>query len=378
MISGIEIYDRTGSQRLSVITTEVENPEYTHISPGGYGTLTFDLKRDPKLRYIDIALMNIVRVYIPGRRRPVWEGEITNLPRRMSVNPADRGVSVEASGCVSWMRSRVVTAPFASGKISTWISSHMLGDLGYVWASGSPHPTGEFSFPEGIDVSQHRRYYELIEDANATMGWDWGVGLMEGGKPQFYFEPYSQTPDYYVDYEDCESDMDYSVDGVENVIRYRYTDLDEIEHEGWYPNDGNPTHAVPDADSVALYRRRDGEFERTEPTSSTVINAMLAQQHDERKVLRPASSLTTSKVYGSDGLTVIPVEECESGKVLFIRGLFPASLTRDESMRVNELSTFRVVETKVISHEGIVEFAPASCASTLAEMLARVDALRQK
>lgn len=375
MIS-IEVWNQDATERLSVLTNEAEVPVYSHINPGGCGTFTCDIKRDPRQYHRDLVLTNIIKIFNRDANKPVWEGEITNPNRKLGT---DLGLTIEASGLVNWMTARINVVGFSSGLFSTWLTANMLPALGYAWAAGSPFSLGEFSFPTGIDISQHKTYRDLMDYANACMGWNWGVDIMNvAHKPTLYFEPQSATPDYYVDIEDCETDMDYVIDGIFNCIRYDYTTDGTNHTTGWYPNDGNPAHPVPDTTSKALYRRRDYPLDISETVHATVAQQIILTAFNQMKVLRPASTVKAWKVYAADGLTEVPIEETKSGKLLFLRGLFPASQTIANAQMVNEMSTFPIAEAKITSAEGYVEFSPAAVASTLENMLADLSALAKQ
>lgn len=371
----VEHWDPTGTYRFPNIDREIEGLKYSTIMYGGFATLDYDLYRQPWRYYADVALNNIVRVR--SRHRVVWEGRI-HAPINSTT---DMKIAVEADGYIERLKTRMPNTTVdigVNGRLSAWLISYLLGDtnLGFL---GGVITGSDYQFPLGLELVPYTFFAGAIEKGNAANGNRYGFFPPPCSNQlgrYFDYTPMSATPDYYLDMRDCNTEIQYTLEGVENCLMVTYADSGNVYHYSWWPNSlgainpaGTP---VPEATSAALYGRRDGEL-----VVPGVANAATAQQFASialawRKSLKPASDIVATKITDAAG-NVVPNAEVTAGGLLHTRGLNPGMFPLLQAQSINELSTWPVVFAESDIDNDLVTLSPGGLSNRLDKLLSRAE-----
>lgn len=393
----IELWNQDATVKYGNLDKEAYDISYSTASPGGFKDFTCTVVRHPREYFEDIALCNIVRVYFDSE--VVWEGEITDINRAFGESSE---IQIAATGHVNRLKKRYTTEIFGAGGYgSDWILGYLLLDSDL---NMYPDPfllsnyisPADYAYPYGLDISPEMSYYDIMEKINECNAWRWEVwekaladmSLVGGslvvtkGQIRFVFEPWATAPEYIVYIEDCKGEINYNLDDIINYIHYTYTSDGTEYISGWYPNTTlGGAQDGPDPTSQALYKRRDGSMsfqeaiDATTPTAATSqLATMLKTALDLNKVMRPNTSITTTKLYAADGKTEIPLQSAQAGRVVEIRNLFPGELSLTQKQAVNELSTFRCVETSLAVADEMLSLSPGSGSISIDTMLAQLSA----
>lgn len=362
----IELWNRDQTQKYPNIDGEIQALKFSSLMYGGFATCSFELYRKPWMYYPDLALLN--RVIIRSRHQIVWAGAIS----APGADTTDLKISVQADGSIGQMKSRLAIVSLGEGLHGgTWITTH-IDELGYdegTIADG-------YEFPSGIDFSAGALFPDAVDQINKANNYRYGffppVQSNYLDARAFDFTPFSATPEYYLDMADCETNIQYTLEGIVNVLYVQHSIDGSAQSYFWYPHDGSD-NPVPDATSMALYGRRDGQL--TIPGVSTHTQAVQIAQValDLNKRMRPASDIVARRVTDTTGAEAIPLAEIQAGRVLHIRGLNPGEFTLLEAQSVNELCTWPIVMTSVDVDAGTVTLSPGGLGTTLDKLLARAD-----
>ncbi len=356
----VELWNRALTYQYPNIDAEIEQLKYSSILYGGFATCSFNVPtRDPKLFYPDLQPANVVKIRHDGLI--VWEGLIVAPGLDIA---AESALAIQAAGFVYRLKRRWSTASFgASVKGSTWITNNLIADTD-LGLTAATIQTGDYAFPNGLDLAPQAYYSDVLERVNAANGWHYGVWENR----TFDFKAVSTSPDYYIDIEDCDSQIVPALDAIENYLRVSYTtDGSTYKYFNW-PATG------PDATSAALYGRCDGTL--AIPGKATLAQAqqIATVALNERKVMRPATAIVARRVLSSTGVEV-PLEQVNArGKLVHIRGLYPGELTIENAQAINELSTFVVVHAEPDLEAGTVTLSPGTYGLQLDKRLARLEA----
>ncbi len=369
----VEIWNSTMTYRYPNMDAEIEGLKFSSIIYGGFATCSFTLYRKPWKYFPELALGNIVQVR--SRHKIVWSGRLA-APQ---ADTTDLRISIEADGPIERLKSRLSLVSLAAGaKGSAWITTNLIGDTDLAYSAGNIY-TSDYAFPAGMDFLPDVYYAEAVEKINSANGYRYGffppaqTHLLQAKYFDFY--PVSSTPDYYLEMADCETRIQYTLEGIENLLRVTYSPDGNIYKYFWYPNTdmtnftGTP---VPDATSLALYGRRDGRL--VVPGSATLAQAaqLASIALAWRKRLRPAADIVATRITDTTG-AVVPLPEVEAGKVLHIRGLNPGEFTLLTAQSVNELCTWPIVLAEPDIDAGTVTLSPGGLSNALERVLARME-----
>lgn len=365
MIS-LELWNPAETYRYPSIEAEVEGLRFGTMLGVGFSTCDFELKRSPRRYHDDIKPTNLV--VIRAGRKVAWKGEIIAPVTQVG---SEIITPVENDGLGYRLATRANTAAFSSGKGSTWITNNLIADTDLGFAAANVN-TGDYSFPYGIDLFPVSFYAETLEKINKANGYFYGV--WEDG---FYFHPYSASAEYEVRAEDAKYELNYSIENIENCLYVSYTVNGSVYKYFWYPNSDMVNYtgtAVPDADSEALYRRRDGTLVIQGKASLVQAAATAAVALAERKRMRPASSFVVSRVTDAVTGQEVPLPLVRAGSIVHIRDLYPSKMNPTDAQIVNELSTFEIAETSYDVVTGELTISPGTMGLMMEKILARIEA----
>lgn len=362
----LELWDQAESYRYSSIEAELEDLSFGTMLGVGFADCSFNLRRSPRLYQADIAPTNLI--VIRAGRKVAWKGEII-----APVTQVQDAITtpVEADGLGYRLATRANTAAFSSGQASTWITANLIGDTDLAYAAGSVD-TGDYNFPYGVDLFPVSHYADSLDKFNKCNGYFYGV--WEDG---FHWEPYPATAQYEVRAEDAKYELSYSIEEIENCLYVSYTADGSLYKYFWYPNSDMVNYtgtAVPDADSEALYKRRDGILAVPGKASRAQAATMAAVTLAEKKRMRPQSSFTVTRV--TDALTgqEVPLPLVRAGALVHIRDIYPTRMNPTEMRIINELSTFEIAETSYNVATGELTISPGTMGLMMEKMLARIEA----
>lgn len=352
-VSAVNVEIWTPDESAQYTVEPVQGLRFSHALGLGYATCTFSLRRDPRIWYDDLTLTNVVKIATDTVR---WSGEITTVGLR------DTQIDVDCQGPAYRLESRRTTASFGlTTKASSWITTNIIGDADLGFTAGNVATT-DYQFPLGIDLGDSSTYMEAVEKFQKANNW---IFKVEDGKVYWYPKP--TTPEYLVKVEETEIDMARALEGVENYLRVEWTDALEATSYFWWPATG------PDATSEALYRRRDGYLQIPGHSTEAQAQQMATIVLNERKVLRPQTSLTAVEVRSLPDYTPIPKEELQSGELVTIEGLYIADVGIDSAQALNELTTFEVALVEYEKDTDTVTLSPGTIGLSTEKVLARAQ-----
>jgi len=365
----VELWSPDRSYRYPNIDKELQALKFSSIMYGGFATCTFELYRKPWVHYPDLALGN--KVAIRSRHQIVWYGSIA----APATDTTDLKLSIQADGPIENLKTRLALVNLlAATKGSTWIIANLIGDLGY--GAGNIY-TSDYEYETGIDFTAGVAYSEAVTDINKGDNYRYGFfppaqsnyTSAEG----FDFWPISSTPEYYLDMADCDTKIQYTQEGIENVLYVKYND--GADHYFWWPHGGGGV-AIPDAASVALYDRRDGKLDISGTVTLAEAEHLAQVALDWRKRIRPAADITARKITDVNGAEV-PLAEVQAGRVLHIRGLNPGEFTLLTAQSLNELCTWPIIMSAPDIDACTVTLSPGGLGNTLDKLLARVEMVKR-
>jgi len=365
----VEWWDPTRTYQYPNMDDELQEIKYSSMIYGGFATFSCSLFRKPWRYYPELAHRNIIRVR--NRHAVVWEGKIS----APGVDMTTLKIGVQADGPIERLKTRLSLASLGAAAYGgAWISTNLIGDgdLGYLAGTID----NGYQFPDGIDFSKGVYYTEAVTSINKADGYRYGFFVPPQSNlygNRFDFMPVSTTPDYYLDIEDCDTKIQYTVEGIWNVLYVEYsTDGTTLSHF-WWPGGGSP---VPDATSKDLYERRDGKL--TIPGVNSLPQAEQIAQIalDQYKRLRPASDITARKITDITGAE-IPIPEVQAGKVLHIRGLNAGEFTLLTAQSINELSTWPIVLASPDIDKQTVTLSAGGLSNTLDKLIARMEMVKR-
>lgn len=332
---------------------EVEQLEYLKLVQGGCGTLTFNLKREPRRYWPDLKPGNVIRLYHADEI--AWEGDIQSARRESAKDSSWR------IGCVGPAAKMKVNGTYADLDLdlqagetaSTWFTDHMLADT-YLGFSAGTIQTTDYELVTGRSFFPGKNYWDIADDLNTFNGWLWRV--RPGGVFDWMARPTSAI--YKVRLKDCEkSSLDTNREGLYNWVQYAWTG--DGETYGYV--------TAEDTDSQETYgMRRYWDSVSglcTEEEAQQVADTFISLHKD----LKPSSALTTDIVRNMDGAILSPHDLVE-GELVYISDLAPSS---------DEPNTWEVKEIKFEAdraQEGMVTLSPGEPTDTLAKVLAQIDA----
>lgn len=365
MIS-LQAWDPTETTRYPSIEAEIEELVFGTMLGVGFGPCTFTTRRDPRRYHDDLKPTN--RIVVRHGRKVAWKGDII----APVSDVADQiTMPIEADGLGYRLATRETAAVLRSGKGSAWMTTRLISDTDLACPVGLIN-TADFSFPYGVDLSPVTYFAEALDKINAPNGYFYGV--WEDG---FHFEPYPATAQYEVRAQDAKYQLSYSIEDIENCLFVSYT------HDGsgykyfWYPNTDMVNFtgtAVPDAASVALYRRRDGVLPISGRATLAQAAATAAVALAERKRMRPRSSFVTTRVTDAVTGQEVPLPLVRAGSIIHFRDLYTRRITASLARIINELSTFEIAETSYAVATDELTISPGTMGMMLEKMLARIDA----
>lgn len=349
----VEQWTPDGTQMYPQMDEEIQEIKYSSLMFGGYATLAFSHYRKPWVYDPALQINNIVKVLSDHGIR--WEGKISGI----NIG-TDAKTTIEADGIIGRMKKLISTSNVATGeKGSSWITDHCLSVAGLTAGNIT---TGDYAFPAGINFQPEIFLVPALEKINACNGYVYGPG----SGMIFDYHPMSTTPDYYLDIEDCDTQIKYSIENIENYLHVTYS-LDGTNYlYFWWPAAG------PAEPSATIYGRCDGVL--VVPNISTLDHAqqMATVALNWRKRMHPATSIVARKITDANGAE-IPIPTVGAGKLLHMRGLYPTVETITQTQAVNELSTFEVVMAAVDIDAETVTLSPGAVGDNLPMMLAQSD-----
>ena len=362
----LEIWNPDMTYRYPSMAGEFEGIKFSSIMYGGFAAFTASACRRPWRHYPEFALGNIIQVR--SRHQIVWSGRIS----APTIDTSDLRIDLEADGPIERLKSRLTLTSLAAGTCSgNWITTNLIGDsdLGYLAGAISDG----YRFPtdgQGADFSPATYYADAVEQLNSVNGYRYGffsppISCVLRAR-YFDFAPLSTTPDYYLDMADCQSQIQYTTEGIENYLRVTYSPNGSTYKYFWHPATG------PDPASAALYGRRDGRLEVPGVVSRAHAEAVAAIALAWRKTLRPATDIVATRITDVTGATV-PLPEVQPGRVLHIRGLNPGEFTLSEAQAVNQLCTWPIVLTEPDLDMGTITLSPGGLSSTMDRIMARME-----
>jgi hypothetical protein len=361
------ICDRVYEKPLSVkqytgfdLRSEISGLTYSFNMPGGPGTLTFNISRNPREYWSDIEPSRALKLYYEGELK--WAGDIDGVSRKISEK------TQYAVSCVGWCGRLKTNGPDAdhtydlavNEKLSTYIIAHILTDTELGFSTDTTYiDTNDFEIVSGIEVYPGKPWWDIVMEAIKYSGYDFWVDTDK----RIHYQPKSSSVDYEIRLSDCkESDLDRNRDKLINWVQYAYTPDGAIY--------GYVT--AEDTDSQAIH----GIRRAWESASSTCTPAEAQQLADTyialNGKLKPSSSVTTDIIRNAQKQLITPFD-CEAGKVLQI----PDLITQEESVSVynaiNEYCTWQIAELTVNVDEFMGAFSPGNLATRLDTMLAQLE-----
>lgn len=345
------------------LKSELYGLKYTFVAPGGPGTLSFKLRRDPGQYWPDLDTDLVMEVYFEGELK--WAGDIESIGRNIEK---ESEFSVD---CLGWAAKLKLLGTSADHdydldpgeKLSEYLIDHMLADpdLGFMAGDIS---SDDYEITSGINnIYPGKSWWNIITDGNKFSGFDWWVGPDK----KFHLQPKSLVPDYFVRLSDCvKSNLDRDRDGILNWVQYEYSPDGDIK--GYVVSE--------DKDSQAKHGKRCDwksiSWNCTEDEAQQIADIDISL-HSK---LKPSSSLTTDKIRNRGKVFISPFD-VEAG-VLQIPDLLPGEENIYEAQAINETSTWAVAELTVNVDDVNVSLSPGGAATTLDTMLARLESERTR
>jgi hypothetical protein len=362
----LEIWDSADAYKFPNIDEDIQGLKFAGSMYGGFLTCSFDVYRKPWKFYPEFQLSNIIK--IRSRHQIVWQGRISGPGYQTS----DYKVSVEADGPNERLKTRMSLVSLgAAAHGGAWINTNLIGDADLGYTAGSINATTDYAFPSGIDFSPDVYYLDAVESINKANGFRYGVF-----KPRlsnvltakaFDFTSMSTAPDYYLDMQDCDTKIQYVLEGIENRLRVSYSaDGGTTYSYFWWPDSSG------DLASKSLYGLRDGKL--VVPGTATVGQAQqlagIALARSKR--LRPATEIVAYRITDITGAEV-PLPEVQPGGILHIRGLNPGEFTLLTAQSVNELCTWPIVMASPDVDAERITLSPGGLPNTLNTLMSRME-----
>lgn len=367
----IEVWDPTGTYQYPNMDDELQEIKYSSIIYGGFATFSGSLFRKPWRYYPELSPRNIVRVR--SRHAVAWEGRIS----APGVDMTSFKFSVQADGPIERLKTRLSLVSLAAGIYSgAWITTNLIGDSDLGYLAGTID--NGYQFPDGIDWTSGVYYAPALQAINKANNKRYGFFPPSASNllgNRFDFASISTTPDYYLDIEDCDTKIQYTVEGIENVLYVAYTTDGSAYSYFWWPHDGGGA-PLPDTTSAGLYGRRDGKLAFPGKTSLPQAEQMAQIALDWRKRIRPASDIVARRITDVTGAE-IPIAEVQAGKVLHIRGINAGEFTLLTAQSLNELSTWPIVLAQSDIDKGTVTLSAGGLSSKLDMLMARMEMVKR-
>ena len=357
----VELWNSAMTYRYPNLDDEVEGLRFSSLMYGGFATCSFRLYRKPWRHYPELAVGGVVQ--IRSRHQIVWAGRIS----APTADTSNLSIDVEADGPIEMLKRRLSLVSLSSAQYGgAWITDNVLPEFDL--ESGVVE--NGYQFSSGMDFSPHVYYAEAVEQINSANGYRYGFftpQLSSALKAKFFdFHAVSQTPDYYLDMADCQSQIQYTIEGVENRLRVTYSPDGSLQKYFWWPDEnGDPT-------SVGLYGLRDGTLDIPGVSSLARAQQVATVALNWRKVLRPASDIVASRITDTAGNDV-PLPEVQPGRVLHVRGLNPGEFTLTEAQAVNQLCTWPIVLAENTVDAGTITLSPGGLSAAIERVMSRME-----
>ena len=360
----LELWAPDESTQYDSIIDEVMGLTYSSGDPGGDLSTSWNMVRDPRTYWRDLAKRNVVKL----RNGPtlVWKGRIMSVAKSVKANV---GITVEADGMVGKLKEILTVDNLGNERLSAWMTAHLFTEAHLGMTAGTVGGA-DYVFPYGIEASPQGIYHaEMMERGNRTNGYYYGCRGGQGYDTNDYLDYYPKptAPAYYVDGEWGDWNLAEALEGVENYIRYSWT------------VDGSITRyaVVQDATSQAAWGRRDGKLAIQGKCDAAAALVIANIALDGRKLLKPKTAFTAWRVTDARGIEIpIPEVTAIGAPILRIEGLYPAEQTIADAEAINELSTFGVVEATVDAGNETVSLAPGKLGLLFEKVLARAEAMQ--
>jgi len=358
----IEIWNPAETQILSTLHTDHDDSDLKPYdldwmkNEKGDGTLTFKLKRAPKIYYPDLADTNVVKLkHFSGRS---WCGDIEGVVRDIEDE------SILTVACLGWparMKQNGSEADVAfdcvNEKASTYITDHILTDTKLGFTAGTID-TNDLLFTY-LDFMPGKCWWDIMDEFCRYQLYCWYVD----NEKRLHFIPRPTAPAYQAFISDCDkSSLNRTREKVKNWAQVKYT------------SDGTTYDykTAEDTASQALHGMRREYLEISGERSPTEAQGYVDTFIALKSKLKPSSSLTTDRVYDMQR-NLVPFDEAQGGRIITLPDFLSAEEANPQT--INELCTWPLAEIRYKDNR--LSLSPGDLPTTLDTILAGYE-LRDK